>query len=249
MNSSFENQRILIFGGTGGIGAALARQLKSRGARLCLIARDPDRLTALAAELNAETRVCDATDGGAVEQCVASAREELGGIDGAVNCVGSLLLKPAHLTTDEEWAAVIAANLTSSFHVLRSVAGTMMKSGGGALVFVASAVARRGLINHEAIAAVKSGVAGLAQSAAATYARYQIRVNCVAPGLTRTPLTAGLLRNEASAKVSTALHPLGRIGEPDEVANAIRWFLDPAQSWVTGQMLGVDGGLSSVQAR
>jgi NAD(P)-dependent dehydrogenase (short-subunit alcohol dehydrogenase family) len=92
-------------------------------------------------------------------------------------------------------------------------------------------------------------VVGLALSAAATYARYQVRVNCVAPGLTRTPLTAALTRSEAVVKASAAMHPLGRIGEPEEVARAIQWFLDPGQSWVTGQVLGVDGGLASVQAR
>ena len=74
-------------------------------------------------------------------------------------------------------------------------------------------------------------------------------MNCVAPGLTRTPLTEPLTRYEASLKASAALHPLGRIGEPEEVASAIRWFLDPQQSWVTGQVLAVDGGLSSVQSR
>ena len=86
-------------------------------------------------------------------------------------------------------------------------------------------------------------------SAASTYARYNIRVNCVAPGLTRTPLTQSLTKSEVTLKASKALHPLGRIGEPDEVASAIRWFLSPDQSWVTGQVLAVDGGLSSVQAR
>ena len=104
------------------------------------------------------------------------------------------------------------------------------------------------MINHEAIAAAKAGIIGLAQSAAATYARYNIRVNCVAPGLTRTPLTESLTRNEASLKSSVALHPLGRIGQPEEIASAICWFLAPEQSWVTGQVLAVDGGLSSVQS-
>jgi NAD(P)-dependent dehydrogenase (short-subunit alcohol dehydrogenase family) len=125
----------------------------------------------------------------------------------------------------------------------------MMRSGGGSIVLMASAVAQRGMINHEAIAAAKAGVVGLALSAAATYARYNIRVNCVAPGLTRTPLTASLTQNELTLKASAALHPLGRIGEPEEVASAIRWFLSPENSWVTGQVLAVDGGLSSLQAR
>ena len=107
----------------------------------------------------------------------------------------------------------------------------------------------RGMINHEAIAAAKAGVVGLAQSAAATYARYNIRVNCVAPGLTRTPLTASLTKNELALKGSTALHPLGRIGEPHQVASAIAWFLEPENDWVTGQVLAVDGGLSTLQPR
>ena len=159
------------------------------------------------------------------------------------------MLFRSHSTTDEDWAGVLAVNLNSSFYVLRAAASRMMRTGGGSIVLLASAVAQRGMINHEAIAAAKAGVVGLAQSAAATYARYNLRVNCVAPGLTRTPLTEPLTRHEASSKATVALHPLGRIGEPEEVASAIRWFLDPQQSWVTGQVLAVDGGLSSVQAR
>jgi 3-oxoacyl-[acyl-carrier protein] reductase len=249
MNNTFTDQRIIIFGGSGGIGSALARQLALRGAHLTLVARDRDRLESLATELSADIHCADATDGLAVEQCFESVTTHHGSFTGVVNCVGSLLLKPAHLTTDADWSGVIAANLTSSFHILRAAANRLMKSGGGSLVFLASAVAQRGMINHEAIAAAKAGVVGLALSAAATYARTNIRVNCVAPGLTRTALTAALTRNESSLKASTALHPLGRIGSPEEVASAIRWFLEPEQSWVTGQVLAVDGGLSSVQAR
>lgn len=249
MSQSLRPTSIVIFGATGGIGAALSRQLAAQGCHLTLVARDQSRLDALAAELHAEAFRLDATDSAAVERCVAEVSEKHGRVDGVVNCVGSLLLKPAHLTTDAEWAAVLGANLTSAFHILRSATARMMKTGGGSILLVSSAVAQRGMINHEAIAAAKAGVAGLALSAAATYARYNIRVNCVAPGLTRTPLTQALTKNEASLKLSAALHPLGRIGEPEEVASAIRWFLSPEQSWVTGQVLAVDGGLSSAQAR
>jgi 3-oxoacyl-[acyl-carrier protein] reductase len=240
---------ILIFGATGGIGSSLTRQLHGLGYRLILAARGTERLEALAAELQANACPVDATDSRAVEACLAKVFEQHGRLEGVVNCVGSLLLKPAHSTTDDEWSAVLASNLNSSFYILRSATSRMMRSGGGSIVMLASAVAQRGMINHEAIAAAKAGVVGMALSAAATYARYNIRVNCVAPGLTRTPLTASLTRNESLVKASAALHPLGRIGEPDDVASAIRWFLDPQQSWVTGQVLAVDGGLSSVQAR
>lgn len=166
-----------------------------------------------------------------------------------MNCGSSLLLKPAHLTTDDDWVATLNANLNSSFYLLRSAVSRMMPAGGGSIVLMTSAVAQRGMINHEAIATAKAGVVGLALSAAATYARYNIRVNCVAPGLTRTPLTQSLTRNETSLKASIALPPLGRNGQPDEVARAILWFLSPEQSFVTGQVLAVDGGLSSVQSR
>lgn len=249
MSQSPNPPSIIIFGATGGIGSALARQLAAQGCHLSLVARDQGRLDALATKLNAEGFSLDATDSAAVERCVTAVSEKHGRVDGVVNCAGSLLLKPAHLTSDAEWAAVLGANLTSSFHILRSATARMMKTGGGSIVLMSSAVAQRGMINHEAIAAAKAGIAGLALSAAATYARYNIRVNCVAPGLTRTPLTQALTKNETSLKMSAALHPLGRIGEPDEVASAIRWFLSVEQSWVTGQVLAVDGGLSSVQSR
>jgi NAD(P)-dependent dehydrogenase (short-subunit alcohol dehydrogenase family) len=142
----------------------------------------------------------------------------------------------------------VATNLTSAFATVRSAARVMM-SGGGSIVLVSSAAARGGLANHEAIAAANAGVIGLTLSAAATYAGHGIRVNSVAPGLVRTPLTARLIATETSLKMSAAMHPLGRIGEPGEVAAAIAWLLDPQQSWVTGQVLGIDGGLATVRTR
>ena len=239
----------LIFGASGGIGCALARRLSTSGWRLALSARDAGRLHQFGAELNVHMQSADATSANEVEKVSTAACEKFGRLDGVVNCCGSLLLKSAHLTSEAEWAQTIAANLTTSFLILRAAAARMMRSGGGSIVLLSSAVARRGMINHEAIAAAKAGVEGLAQSAAATYARYQIRVNCVAPGLTRTPLAEPITGNEASLKASVALHPLGRIGEPNEVASAIAWLIHPEQSWVTGQVIGVDGGLASLQPR
>ena len=102
---------------------------------------------------------------------------------------------------------------------------------------------------QEAIAAAKAGVMGLTLSAAATYASSGLRVNAVAPGLTQTPLTASLTANEGSRKVSEAMHALGRLGEPADVARAVAFLLDPANSWITGQVLGVDGGLGSLRPR
>ena len=249
MSDSASTPAGIIFGATGGIGSILARRLSAAGWRLALSARERERLETLAKELSAHAEAADATNAKSVENVFAAAYEKVGRVGGVVNCCGSLLLKPAHLTSEEEWVHTLNSNLTTAFHVLRGAVSRMMRNGGGSIVLLSSAVAQRGMINHEAIAAAKAGVVGLAQSAAATYARYNIRVNCVAPGLTRTPLTEPLTKNEASLKASAALHPLGRIGEPHEVASAIAWLLDPEQSWVTGQVIAVDGGLSSVQAR
>jgi NAD(P)-dependent dehydrogenase (short-subunit alcohol dehydrogenase family) len=124
-----------------------------------------------------------------------------------------------------------------------------MMSTGGSIALVSTAAARTGLANHEAIAAAKGGVIGLTLSAAATYASRNIRVNCVAPGLTATPLAARITSNEAALKASQAMHALGRIGQPEEVASALAWLLDPENSWVTGQILGVDGGLGSIRPK
>lgn len=238
----------LVFGATGGIGENLCRRLASRGARLTIAGRNVEKLQLLADELHASAYPLDPTRFEEVDACVEHATQLHGRLDGVANCVGSLLLKPAHSTSGAEWFSTVATNLTTAFAVVRAGANAMLNVG-GSIVLVSSAAARIGFANHEAIAAAKAGVIGLTLSAAATYGPRRIRVNCVAPGLVRTPMTSRLTANEVSLKASTAMHPLGRIGEPGDVASAIEWLLNPEQSWVTGQVLGIDGGLGSVRAR
>ncbi len=240
-------QNYVILGAYGGIGSALARRLARAGHRLFVAGRNEERLKALAAETGAAYALVEATESAQVEAAIARAAEEMGRVDGIANCFGSLLLKPAHLTSDEELEATLAVSLKSSFAAIRAAARTMKE--GGSIVLLSSAAARLGMASHEAIAAAKAGVQGLALAAAATYANRKIRINCVAPGLTRTPLTERITGNETVAKGSLAMHALGRFGEPEEAASAIAWFLDPEQSWVTGQVLGVDGGLATVRTR
>lgn len=246
-----EGQVYVIIGASGGIGSSVARELAGEGASLVLAGRNRERLNKLSDELDteAETVVTDASDYESVESLFKAAKDRFGRIDGVVNCAGSILIKPAHLTTVDEFVSTIETNLSSAFFVVKAGARAMMKDG-GAIVLVASAVATAGLANHEAIAAAKGGVAALARSAAATYANRDLRVNAVAPGLVETGLTTRITENEAGRKASESMHALGRLGKPEDVASAICWLLDRERSgWVTGQVLGVDGGLGSVRPR
>lgn len=239
----------VIVGAAGGVGSALCRRLAARGARLVLSGRTADRLQSLAADLGDGHHVhpADATKSDQVDGLFADAVAKYGRVDGTVNLCGSILLKPAHLTTDQEFADTLAVNLTTAFYVLR--AATKAMTAGGSVVLVSTVAARLGLTNHEAIAAAKGGVEGLVRSAAATYAPRGLRVNAVAPGLVKTPLAARITGNEVALKASTAMHPLGRVGEPADVASAIDFLLHPENSWVTGQILSVDGGISTVKSR
>jgi len=241
-------RRVLVIGAAGGIGSALVRRLVASGGKVFLAGRDAARLESLAVELGMPWGTVEATDPDAIDALADRAASELGGLDGLANCAGSILLKPAHLTSTADWNATIATNLTSAFGCVRA-AGRLMKGEGGSVVLVSSAAARVGLANHEAIAAAKAGIIGLVLSAAATYAKQKVRFNAVAPGLVRTPLSKGLLSSELAEKASVGMHPLGRLGEPEEVAAAIDWFLDPAQGWITGQVLGIDGGLADLRGR
>ena len=186
--TSNESPVHLIFGASGGIGSEVARRLAASGATVALASRPSDRLDELARQLGAPKWDFDMHEPTRVESVVNEVVERFGRLDGVANCIGSLLLKAAHLTSFEEWNAVITANLTSAFAVVSSAAKAM-RPRGGSIVLVSSAAARIGLANHEAIAAAKAGVIGLTLSAAATYASKGIRVNAVAPGLVRTALT------------------------------------------------------------
>ena len=239
---------VFVLGGGSTIAGVLARELAAGGTPVALCARRPDAVAALADELGASVHPLEGDVFEGVDAAVDAAAEVHGGLSGVVNCAGSLLLKPAHHTTPSEWRETIAANLDTAFAAVRSGARAMYRTG-GSIVLVSSAAAQVGLMNHEAIAAAKAGVEGLVRSAAATYAPRALRVNAVAPGLVRTRLSAELLRSDVSEQASISMHALARLGEPEDVSRAIAWLLSPAQSWISGQVLGVDGGLARLRPR
>ena len=246
MSDSTNSIKAVIVGATGGIGQAVCKQLADLGGKAFLIGRSADKLKMLSESYGWGYAVADGTDWVQLDGGVSSAEGLLGGINAAINLAGSVLLKPMHLTSRSDWDATIGANLTSAAGLLKCCV-PRMTSTGGSIVLMSSAAASIGLSNHEAIAACKAGIEGMVRSAAMTYAAKQIRVNAVAPGLVETPLTEKIWGNPRSAEVSLSMHPLGRFGKPADIASAILWLASPDQSWVTGQTLGVDGGLANLK--
>jgi NAD(P)-dependent dehydrogenase (short-subunit alcohol dehydrogenase family) len=236
---------VLVGGATGGIGGAVLARLGTAGWRLAGYARSVgglagDGVVAVAA---------DATRPGEVDKAVEATLDAYGRLDAYVHAIGSLLLKPAHLTSPEEFDETVAVNLTSAFLALRAVLGPMRRQRAGAVVLVSSVAAQAGLANHEAVAAAKGGIDGLVRSAAATYAGQGIRVNAVAPGTVETPLTARLIAGDEGRRITEAMHPLGRIGSPGEVAGLIAWLASGEAGWVTGQVWSADGGMAGIVPR
>jgi len=235
-----------IFGATGGIGSVVTKQLSKTGSTVYLLGRNEEKLERFAKEVSQPYIAVDATDENLVAQALKKIVDKEGHLDGVVCLVGSFFLKPLHLTTQKEFEEVMKVNTTSSFCILKQALMHMEK---GSVVLSSSTAGLIGLTSHEAIAAAKAAVIGLVRSAAASYASKGIRINAVAPGLTRTPLTEAITSNERSLKASTAFHPLGRIGEPEDVAAAIIWLLSDESAFITADVIAVDGGLSSIKLR
>jgi len=237
---------VIVTGGSGGIGSQTARRLLARGDRVVLVARDDARLQRVASDVGATAAfACDLLDPAAFGAVVERVEREIGEVDGLVHAVGSILLRPLHALSLDDWRKTLDLNATSAFIAVKSVVPQMMRRKRGSVVLFSTVAARTGLQHHEAIAAAKSAVEGLVRSAAISYARYGVRFNAVAPALTKTELSKNLWANEATLAASIALHPLGRIGLPDDIAAAATYLLSDDASWITGQVLGVDGGLGS----
>ena len=228
---------ILVIGAAGGIGSELVQDLM--GTSNLLLGYYNSSLN-----VPVESDKVDATNFDSVENFIKKGIDKYESIDGIVCLPGSLILKPAHKCTEEEFYKTINTNLKTSFSVTRA-AGELLKD--CSIVLMSTAAASIGLANHELIAAAKSGVEGLARSAARTYARKNLRFNTVSPGMVDTPLTKSITSNEIVKKASEKMHALQRIGKPRDISNMIRFLINPENNWITGQNFIVDGGLSSTK--
>lgn len=233
---------LILFGASGGIATALRHRLEKQNWKITAVTRNPERISNPGENTNVFEG--DATVESAVKSAFEFAEESFGLPTAAVNCLGNVFLRPVHRTSAAEFSEVMKLHVFSSFLILKEACGKLKKD--SSIALMSSVAVQTGIPNHESIAAAKGAVEGLVRSSAATYAGKGIRVNGVAPGLTETPATSQLCKSPAR-EVSENMHPLGRIGKPEDVASALAWLIDPEQSWVTGQILHVDGGLGQLR--
>ncbi len=232
----------LILGATGSIGSSLAKKIVDDGGEVHLVGRDQNSLSALAGELNSTFTNCDVLEENFSEKIL----KDLGDtpINGLAYCVGSIDLKPIKLTKKSDFMQSFSLNLISATEIIKNTAENLKKNKGSIVLFSTVAV-RRGFTNHSIIASAKGAVEALTVSLAAEFAP-NIRVNCIAPSLTKSKISNFLLKNEKIIEGIAKMHPLKRIGEGNDSSSVANFLLSENSSWITGQIFGVDGGRSSL---
>jgi NAD(P)-dependent dehydrogenase (short-subunit alcohol dehydrogenase family) len=240
-----DGQRALVTGGASGIGLAAARRLREEGARVALLDLPGERLEAAAAELGAPGLAADVRDAAAVEAACAAAADALGGLTIVFNNAGAGQVAPLERYAPEDVARLVDVNLVGAYNVLRAAVPRLLAAGGGAIVHNASVSGMQPTRGEAPYAAAKAGVIALTRSAALEYGP-RIRVNCVSPGLIRTPLSEGLFRVPGLLDPLLAALPAGRVGTPEEVAEAVVFLCSPRAAFITGANLVIDGGQSLV---
>jgi NAD(P)-dependent dehydrogenase (short-subunit alcohol dehydrogenase family) len=218
--------------------------LRDQGYRVAAVGRDASRLDAVEADVRI---AADTTTPEGAAVAFAACQETMGGAPSLLaHCVGRTLIAPLHRTRAEAYREVMRVNLDSAVFVLKAWIA-VLQGAPGAAVFTSSVVARIGVANHEAIAAAKGGVEALVRSAAATYAAQGVRINAVAPGMTETPMTAGMLKLPTMREGAGRQYPLGGVQTAEQVAEVMAWLLGSAAARLTGQVIAVDGGFTTVR--
>ena len=239
---------VWVLGAAGGVGSVVCDNLSKQGWKVVASGRTEESLQTLTTQIdNIDILPVDARDDDAMKQAVTDIIQTHGRLDAVVVAVGSILLRPLHATSAQQVQDTIDQNLTTAFNAVRSAAVPMMRGDGGRIVLFSSVAATHGMTNHAAIAAAKGAVEGLTRASAADYAKRGIRINAIAPAMTDTPMSENLLKSEASRKISDSMHPVGRIGEAKEIADVASWLIDGAPEWMTGQIIGVNGGLGTIK--
>ena len=235
----------IVTGGSRGIGLAVSYALAEAGAQVAVVGRNPERAEGVAGDLPGEGHAgyaCDVADSQATKTLAADVESTQGPVDILVNNAGitrdNILLR----LKDEDWDEVINVNLKGAFNMIRALARGMMKRRGGSIVNVTSVVGLMGNPGQTNYAASKAGLVGLTKSVAKELASRGVRCNAVAPGFINTDMTAELPESAVEALVERI--PLGRLGEPEDVAGLIRFLVSPEAHYITGQVVAVDGGMA-----
>jgi len=232
----------LILGATGSIGSSLAKKIVNDGEEVHLVGRDESSLSALASELSSSFTTCDVLEENFSEKIMNDLGETP--INGLAYCVGSIDLKPLKLTRKSDFMQSFNLNLISATEIIKNTSDNLKKNKGSIVLFSTVAV-KRGFTNHSIVASAKGAVEGLTVSLAAEFAP-NIRVNCIAPSLTKSKISNFLLKNEKVAEGIAKMHPLKRLGEGSDSSAVAHFLLSENSSWITGQIFGVDGGRSSL---
>lgn len=237
---------VLVFGGSGGIGLAVAEALVARGQPVHLVARTAERLEAAASKLGCGFTVADVEDAASIARAVTEAGPVLQGL---CYSVGTINLKPVGRLTDADFLRDFNVNALGAVRAVQAALPALKQAEGTASVLFFSTVAvQQGFAAHASVSMAKGAVEGLTRALAAELAP-KIRVNALAPSLTRTALAAPLLGNETMANAIAQLHALQRLGVPADLAPLAALLLSPEAGWVTGQIIGVDGGRSTLRTK
>ena len=230
--------KYIIFGATGSIGSSLAEKLANDKAEIHLVARNQDEVKPLAERLGCTFTVADVLQDGFIEKV----KNDVTEAKGIAYCIGSIDLKPVRMTKEDDFNKCMKLNLYSAVEAIKGFQDSLRKNKGSIVLFSTAAV-HRGFTNHSIIASAKAAVEGLSISLAAEFAP-NIRVNCIAPSLTNSKIAQPMLKNSAIADGIAKAHPLKRIGEGQDSASLAKFLISEDSSWITGQVIAVDGGRS-----